>query len=263
LAALTSPSGAAEPRHYCRRGAEVITIPGRYCTCTLILGPAAVAAVDVSSTTDVERILLTLTWLERPLDQLRLVIPSHLHFDHVLGVELLARRTGAAVALGEVAWDHVRGQRPLRWPSRITLLRALPTWAMQGLPLPPAADLLQARRLGFPWTRNRFAVALAPLLADGEALSGLPGWRMLATPGHADEAICLHHAEAGFLVAGDTVRNFFGGEWNPLASSPSDYRQTQARLRRCHVETIFPAHGPVIEGPDPLGRVRELPPWCP
>jgi len=197
VARLTSPSPPPRPRWVRRGDVAVIALPGRYSVCTLLLGPDAVAAVDVSSTSDVDRILLTLGQIGRSPDQLKLVIPSHLHFDHVLGIEALAVRTGAAVALGQRAWEHVQGRRELRWPSRLTLLRALPTWAMQGLPFPPRADLGQARRFGFPWTKNPFGTLTGPVLGDGEGLPGLPGWRVMVTPGHADEAICLHHPGAG------------------------------------------------------------------
>ena len=86
---------------------------------------------------------------------------------------------------------------------------------------------------------------------------------MLHTPGHADDAVCLHHAAAGFLVAGDTARNFCGGEWNPLACDAAAYQQTQAQLQALEVEVVFPGHGPIVEGPRALQRLRHLPRFMP
>jgi glyoxylase-like metal-dependent hydrolase (beta-lactamase superfamily II) len=81
---------------------------------------------------------------------------------------------------------------------------------------------------------------------------------VLSTPGHADEAICLHHPASGFLVAGDTVRNFLGGEWNPLLTDPDDYRASMQRLLALPVQAVFPGHGPALLGEGMLKRLRPL-----
>jgi len=116
---------------------------------------------------------------------------------------------------------------------------------------------------GFPWSRNRFRAALAPLLDDGPPLPGMPGWGVLATPGHADDAICLYHRKAAFLVAGDTARNFLGGEWNPIVTCRKQFSQTRRRLRRLPVSLVGPGHGPMLEGNDIIHRLHRVRPWEP
>jgi glyoxylase-like metal-dependent hydrolase (beta-lactamase superfamily II) len=257
LARLTAPAGPPVARLVERGGAAVMAVPGRYSVTHLLLAPGAVVVVDVGSTADVALVLRALAWLGRPPRQVRAVVPSHLHFDHVLGVDALARRLGAPVRLGAAAAAHVRAGRSPRYPGGWRLWRAVLTWPMQGLPFPPLDDWRGGLDFGFPWARNAFRAPLAPPLADGAALPGLPGWTVLATPGHADDAICLYHAAARFLVAGDTVRNFLGGEWNPLLVDREAMRATRARLAALAVETVFPAHGPILEGPDVLARLRD------
>ena len=134
---------------------------------------------------------------------------------------------------------------------------------MQGAPRATLQDWRVGLGFGFPWSENRFRADLAPALDHGAALPGAPGWTVLHTPGHADDAVCLHHAAAGFLVAGDTARNFNGGEWNPLACDAAAYQQTQAQLRALEVEVVFPGHGPIVEGPRALQRLRHLPRFMP
>ena len=133
------------------------------------------------------------------------------------------------------------------------------TWPLQGLPFFPLVDWREGMDFGFPWSRNRFDADLGPPLEPGDALPGLPGWRVLATPGHADDAVCLHHAAAGLLVAGDTVRNFHGGEWNPLLVDEAAFSETRRELLALPVEVVFPGHGPVLEGRGVLERLRTLP----
>jgi len=143
------------------------------------------------------------------------------------------------------------------------LLRAIPTWPMQGMPVFPGPDWRGGMGFGFPWARNRFRAPVAPPLEDGQPLPGLDGWVVVATPGHSDDGICLHHAAAGFLVTGDTLRNFLGGEPNPLLTDPADYERSWQRLGALDVRLVFPGHGPTFALDRGVGEVRRLPWWMP
>jgi hypothetical protein len=199
-------------------------------------------------------------WMTNPTDQTVWEAVMQIPDEEL---DALARRVGAPIALGAVAHATVTGGRAPRFPAWPYLWRALPTWPLQGLPFPPREDWREGLDFGFPWGRNRFRAPVLPPLAHGSALAGFPGWRLWDGPGHADDAILLHHAEAGFLVCGDTVRNFFGGEWNPLVCDRNDERLTRALIRSLHVTAIFPGHGPILEGPGVVARLRRLPPWMP
>jgi hydroxyacylglutathione hydrolase len=257
FARLTAPAGPPRARLVERAGAAVMAVPGRYSVSYLLLGEDAIIVADVGSATDVDLILRALEWLGRPRRQVRAVMPTHLHFDHIMGIDPLARRLGVPVLLGDVAAAHVRRGVSPRYPGGWRLWRAVLTWPMQGLPFPPLADWQGGLDFGFPWAHNAFRAPLGPVLTDGAPLPDLSGWTALATPGHAPDDVCLYHAAARFLVAGDTVRNFLGGEWNPLITAPDAMRRTRARLAALPVETVFPAHGPVLEGPDVLRRLRD------
>ena len=261
IARLTAPGGPPVTRLVQSAGAEVMAIPGRYCVTYLLLGEGTIAIVDVGSHADVARVLAALEWLGRPASQVRFVIPSHLHFDHVMGIDALAKRIGAPIALGRVASEHVREGRELRWPSIHQLPRGTVTWIYQGMPVLPVDDWRHGIDFGMPWGKDRFTAPLGEVLVHGGELSGLPGWRVLEAPGHADEALCLHHAEAGFLVAGDNVRNFLGGEWNPILCDRAAYARTREQLLGLNVSTVFPGHGPLLEGKGILRRLRTIPPY--
>jgi len=263
LAQWLAPAGAPEGRRVTRDGADVLAVPGRYSVTYILVAPDGLGIVDAGSHADVPRILEAIAWLGRSPGDVRWVMPSHLHFDHLMGLDALARRVGAPIALGAIAHATVTEGRAPRFPAWPYLLRAVPTWPLQGLPFPPWEDWREGLDFGFPWGRNRFRAPVLPPLAHGSALAGFPGWRLWDGPGHADDAILLHHAEAGFLVCGDTIRNFFGGEWNPLVCDRNDERRTRALIRSLHVTVIFPGHGPILEGPGVVARLRRLPPWMP
>jgi glyoxylase-like metal-dependent hydrolase (beta-lactamase superfamily II) len=239
-------------------GASVAVVPGRYCVSYLILGPRFVVVVDVGSIADVPDILNTLKDLGRATDQVRYVIPSHLHFDHVMGIETLCRETGASVALTRSAHEALESRTTLRYPTaRRDGLYLLGGWVMQGMPLPVSRDLREGRAFGFPNSANPFS-RLGLVLNGGCRIPGIPGWVVLETPGHADDALALFHRKSGYLVTGDTVRNFLGGEWNPVQVDPNAFRETASRLKSLPVRAVFPGHGPVLEGPDVLDRLRVI-----
>jgi glyoxylase-like metal-dependent hydrolase (beta-lactamase superfamily II) len=235
--------------------AAVTTVPGRYCNSHIIEGSGALALVDVGSREDVE-------WLEKAVAAIgkpvRWVIPTHLHFDHVLGVEEACRVLSARLCLGEVARACVEsGRRP-----RAVQARCVPHffsgWLWQGLPLFARRDLSLVSRVGSPLGRNELRCPMGPVLSDASPLPDFDGWTVLATPGHAEEAVCLWHEAAGFLISGDTVVNFRGGEWNNLVTDENDYRSTRERLRCLRVRAVFPGHGRNLAGDDLMARIRRL-----
>jgi glyoxylase-like metal-dependent hydrolase (beta-lactamase superfamily II) len=262
LARLLSPPGPARDALVTDGDEGVYAVAGRYCVTYLLFAPGRVAAIDCGSANDLPLIRQALRWLGRG-KELRFVLPTHLHFDHVMGVDRLARTFDVPVALGPVAWQHVQTGRPLRFPGRLAALRALPTWPMQGLPLFSAADWRGGLGFGFPWSRNRFRATRQALSGHGEPLPGFPGWTLLETPGHADDALCLHHARTGWLLAGDTVRNFLGGEWNPLQCDAAAYARTRAHLSSLAVRHVFPGHGPIFPTPEGLAALPTRPWWHP
>jgi glyoxylase-like metal-dependent hydrolase (beta-lactamase superfamily II) len=256
LARWFTPAGPAEMTVVEAGGARVVCVPGRYCVTTVIEGPELLVLVDVGSATDVPRIREVAGWLQKPVG---LVIASHLHFDHVLGLDAAAKIFGAELGLGQVSWAYVEGKRGIRKPRNISFKAWFWMWLWQGMPFFAREDLPRALRFGLPWADNPFQTRLGPRLCDGDPVPGLAGWEVLETPGHADDSICLLHREAGLLVAGDTARNFQGGEWNPLVTDFAAFRNTMARLKALEVQAVFPAHGPVIAGDNMLQRLCWMP----
>lgn len=263
-ARLTAPAGPPGFEVVSRAGATVVALPCTYGVTYLIENSRRLAVVDVGSHEDVS---LVAGFIERtgwPAAGVGFILPTHLHFDHVLGIDSLARRLGTGLALGRVAADQSDGKRGVRHPPWLQLVRAVPTWPMQGLPLPHRKDWR-----GFldfyvrPARPRRFSAPVQCVLEHGGPLPHLDGWTALETPGHSDESVCLYHEKARFLITGDTIRNFLGGEWNPLVTDRRAYDRTRNMLRSLDVETVFPGHGPILRGRDIVRRLR-TPSWlCP
>lgn len=253
LARWFTPAGPAGLTLVEAGDGRVLSVPGRYCVTQIIEGPDSLVLADVGSISDLPRIAAAVEWLGKPVS---LVVPTHLHFDHIMGIDAAAKRFGAGICLGQVARTYVESGRRLRFIRRVPAKMGFLVWLWQGLPLFAHEDIPGGFRFGFPWSRNPFTAPLAATLHDGRAVPGLPGWVALETPGHSDDAICLYHSDGGLLVAGDTVRNFQGGEWNTLMSAPAAYLNTQARLSALEIQAVFPGHGPVLIGDAIMTRLQ-------
>ena len=69
--------------------------------------------------------------------------------------------------------------------------------------------------------------------------------RALFTPGHAVDHVCFYLARERVLFTGDTIL----GASSATVSDLADYMRSLDTLARLRVETICPAHGPVVPKP--------------
>lgn len=146
--------------------------------------------------------------------------------------------------------DHSPGAKPLQ---------AL--CAKAGTALPPILGLPSAStaRAASEFTPDR-------ALADGEVLRlGAPGQeisslRVIHTPGHAANHLCLLLEEDGLLFSGDHILNGSTTVIDPPDGHMGDYLASlDALTQACTelgMEYILPAHGHVM--PDALGAIAHL-----
>ncbi len=137
--------------------------------------------------------------------------------------------------------DHVGGARALSDVMGLTP-RASPD---------DAPSLLRGDRRSTGATL--FGIMLEPLKVEviryGEVLNlGGLELKILHTPGHTMGSICLL-GEDGSLFTGDTLFAYGGiGRWDLETGSLSDLFSSLKLLESLHVESLYPGHGPSIEG---------------
>ncbi len=83
-------------------------------------------------------------------------------------------------------------------------------------------------------------------IADGTWLRlGDKDFRVLHTPGHSEDSICLFCPETGALFSGDTLYRISDAE----GSYPGCYVRSLERLRDLNAKVIYPGHGePILDG---------------
>lgn len=172
-------------------------------------------------------------------DELTGIIVTHYHFDHWEGVDALAERSGAWVALGSEEWTWVTAldDAVLSPDTSAERFRA------HGAPQEAAASF--ARIEDYRHTREH--PMPQRLLRDGEEVRvGSVRLRVVWTPGHSPGHICLFDPDRRLLFSGDHVlpgitphvaQNPFGAAL-PLVQ----YLESLDRVGAIGAEEVLPGH---------------------
>ncbi len=206
------------------------------------------------------------------LENVRHVLVTHFHFDHIAGIGFFLKQCPAAtkVLFHPLVREYLAGEREIPrmknwleclWPAAIFsagyLRRAghLHFETLAGTPLP----LL--RRIRFlPYGADR--IGFFDFNSQAYALPEFPDWVVVETPGHTADSCCFQNTKTGELICGDLFVNF---RWtqprlNPFGQDRQAIRETFRRLKaEISPRTIYPAHGMVIhDDSNALDKIRGL-----
>ena len=173
-----------------------------------------------------------------------------MHPDHVGGAEAAAQATGAPVLQGRL--DYAQCERVWGspdWPEQIA------EWfLLHGVPAHVAEELIESGHVfadfvQFAWNPQ--------LVEPGDEVDG---WRVLATPGHADGHLCLYRD--GVLIAGDhllapitpAVGLYPESRRDPLG----DYVEALHRVAELAPRVAYGGHGGTVDArrPEPARSSR-------
>ena len=133
------------------------------------------------------RVLNQLHRLGRSPQEVSYIISTHMHLDHIGGMDHVKQHSSGRVAAHEheVSFLQRDGQVKLPNPSRSPVLGRL---------LAPLYSLLRPP-----------LVEVDILLRQGSQLSILGGMEVIHTPGHTPGSISLHFPSQGLLMVGDAL----------------------------------------------------------
>lgn len=175
----------------------------------------------------------------QPTDVKRILI-THAHGDHVGALPMLKEVTGATVVASAIETPIVEGREPIHFPPKDSLSGMARLMNYEGKLLP-----------GTPVDRQVNDDDFIP-----EVLGGL---KVIATPGHTAGQIAFWQPERALLFCGDALMNLFGLRL-PFAAFTLDMSQairSVQKLAMLSPKTIFFGHGnPLTENTN--GRLRDL-----
>ena len=146
--------------------------------------------------------------------EVRRIVVTHAHVDHVGGLSALVEQSGAEVHAHEREAVYLRDGRTPR--------------------------MRRGRPSGFP------AVTVAEEFVDGTVLPG--GLRVVHTPGHTPGHVSLLHEPTGVLVTGDALFNVRGIRYSPgwMCTDPELNRKSADALGELGFEVVAFMHGPEV-----------------
>ncbi len=185
------------------------------------------------------RVAGELAAMGRSLEDVRAIVLTHGHSDHVGYAERARRERGWCVLVHEADEALARGEA--KNPAKGARMRIGPM-------------------LGFGWWAMRRGLLRVPPLAevstygDGATLDVPGAPRVVLVPGHTPGSAALHLAGHDALFVGDAMAtyNVTSGERGPRVSAfCADYEQARgslARLEGLGARLVLPGHGDAFDG---------------
>jgi len=203
---------------------EILPVGPLQCNCSIVGDEASREAIVIDPGADVSKILEIVA---RHGLQVKQIVVTHAHLDHIGGAMELKRATGAPILLNE---------------NDRTLVAMLP---------------VQAAWLGMK-NPGKVEIASSPKNGDNVTAGGLTG-KILLTPGHTEGSLCLYFAPEKKLIAGDTL---FAGSIGRTDLPGGNYRKILRSLHGKVLELpdetiVVPGHGPLTT----IGTEREQNPF--
>lgn len=222
--------------------------------CYVIHNNGAPIVVDAGLPTVADDLAPTLDSLG---GQVRAIVATHGHSDHVGGVARLAERYRAPVHLPGATMKYLDGEQP-RTPSAGRVARIWPTLIDQPLDRLGVSGMLKgagSAGYGTPAGMRWQGPAPDSALTEGATLPGAPEWTVLATPGHTDDSIAFWNPSSRTLLSGDAVLTARGRAWHtPETVDDTAAQRTRERVQQLPVAHLLPGHGRVAHGDDTVWR---------
>jgi glyoxylase-like metal-dependent hydrolase (beta-lactamase superfamily II) len=182
--------------------------------------------------------------LRRPIHDIDLIVLTHWNLDQGTAAEALQNVCHAPIAASAGVQQLLAEQRERKSAS------SLSHTTKKLLPEPPQhLDRCQ------PDYKHQAQQATI-WLHDIERLPSHPDWRVIASPGHTPESLCLYNPFTREMLCGETVITIRGG--TPVvrgSRNPVQLEETIRTLRSLPVSYLYPSHGRAILSHHPLSKL--------
>ena len=176
-----------------------------------------------------------LAGMGRTLEDVRAVVLTHGHSDHIGFAERIRRERGTRILVHELDAALARGEVPN------------PAKGLGPVKIGPV--------LGFLWFSMTHGALRIPRIAevstfgDGATLDVPGSPRVILLPGHTPGSAALHFANHDALLIGDAIATYAvttgveGPQISPFTADPAEALASLARLEDVEAGLVLPGHG--------------------
>jgi glyoxylase-like metal-dependent hydrolase (beta-lactamase superfamily II) len=233
---------------------------GGFARCYVIAEEEGLMVVDVGSIGQAEDVARFISGqLGRSLEQIKYIIATHFHIDHIGGIGHLLKEAGEKpqVIFHQRVGEYLRGSKTLclqkNWlaglfPAALHSVRYIGRWghlrfeSLAGIPLPGLRRLVNLS--------YRAKIQYLECATATRQPLGFGRWDVLETSGHTEDSVSLYHESSAEFICGDLILNFEkdgSGYLNSFYCSKDLILKTYGDLcRSIQPERIYPGHGEVI-----------------
>jgi len=236
---------------------QVHTITDRFSMAnTYLVNDERCIVIDPGSVLNTQ---LTLNYLKQFLHRapgdIDLIVLTYLHPDHTAGVESLRQACNAPVAASIIArqlvqsWEDGGRQESRGIPGMSHFVgHVLNQHHIPGALHHP--DLLIPRY-------KQQVQKVDIWLEDVAGLPNHPNWRVIASPGHTPDSLCLYNPFSYELVCGDMVISLEGGATLVRGSvNRHSLERTIQTMRSLNVLYLYPGHGRPILSKQAIANIE-------
>lgn len=205
---------------------------------TYLIIDDGVTLVDTGLKGNVPHIYHYLEKIGRKPEDIRRIVITHAHLDHINCLYKLKKDTGAIVMASEEDADIVEGKKARHTPSG------------------GFGALFSVLKIYYSYTPVKVDVRLQ----NGESIDRTFDFKVIALPGHSHGNIGLYSALKKTLMSSDSVRVLHGKVALPSARFTDDMTDAMTSLDRMSdlsFDVLLPGHGMPVTA-DPAGQVRAL-----
>lgn len=216
---------------------EIVAIEGYIQTTYMAVYSDKLLLLDSGCRCDVDKILAYITdTLERPVEQLKTVMVTHMHPDHAGGAELLKQKTGCQIvtAMSNKPWYHgVLGK----------------VAHLNDLGLTYYVANRQGKSVANIWYNPILKADVS--VQDGDSVPNFEDWMVLETAGHTDRDLSLWHPQSKQTYTADLIliiKNKFVSPY--LITLPDAYRASLNKVKALQPDTLLLAHNKRVKMSD-------------
>jgi glyoxylase-like metal-dependent hydrolase (beta-lactamase superfamily II) len=213
----------------------IYAIPLGYVHAFLLADPEGPTLIDCGLRGNVKRIRQAIREIGRKPEELRNVLVTHHHADHVGSLAALIEKSGAQAWIHPLDAPIVAGEKPRPHANPGSIAGRILGPLIERLPQnnPPPAKALH-------------------LVNDGDVVPVGGGVQVIHSPGHtAGHVSYFVEGHGGVLFAGDAAGHLFGRIGKPALIFTEDMalaRESMRKLAALEFETACFGHGTVLKG---------------